>query len=73
MKTPEIVALSEHEASSMAALGAAALAHSASTIASLSAAATTPGSVQLQLPPSQVVEVSLAPGCGWTCVKKPLG
>jgi hypothetical protein len=70
MKPPKMV-VSAHVASSMAALGAAALDHSASTVASLSLAAT-PGSVQLQLPPSQVVEVSLPPGCGWTCVKVPL-
>jgi len=71
MNPPKIV-VSVHEASSIAALGAAALDHSASRIASLSWAASTPGSVQLQVPPSQVVEGSLPPGAGWTCGRVPL-
>ena len=49
------------DASSMAALGAAALAHSASRIASPSSPLT-PGLLQLLAP---------LPGAGWTCVKEP--
>src|ERR1035441_5343249 len=50
-----------HEANSMDALGAAALAYSASRIASPSSPFT-PGSVQLFVP---------LPGAGWTCVNEP--
>src|SRR5271157_3636081 len=57
---PPKVAVSLHEASSMAALGAAALAYSASRIASPSSPFT-PGSVQLFVPVG---------GAGWTCVNE---
>src|SRR5208282_3937115 len=52
---------SAHEASSMAALGAAALEYSASRIASPSSPFT-PGSVQLFVPVG---------GAGWICVNEP--
>src|SRR5208282_2347426 len=61
MKPPKLL-VSAHEASSIAALGAAALAHSTSMVASPSSGVT-PGSVQV--PP--------VPGAGWTCVREPLG
>src|SRR5208282_1151938 len=60
---PPKVNVSVHEASSMAALGAAALAYSASMIASPSSPFT-PGSVQLLGPTG---------GAGWICVNEPLG
>src|ERR1035438_2782089 len=56
---PPKVSVSVHEASTMAALGAAALAYSASTIASLSSPFT-PGSAQLFVPLG---------GAGWVCVR----
>src|ERR1022692_2479475 len=55
---PPKVAVSLQEASSMAALGAAALAYSASRIASVSSPFV-PGLLQLLVP---------LPGAGWTCV-----
>src|SRR5208282_5443311 len=58
---PPKVAVSAHEASSMAALGAAALEYSASRIASPSSPFT-PGSVQLFVPVG---------GAGWICVNEP--
>src|SRR5580658_1489450 len=61
MKPPNVVSVSLHEISSMAALGAAALAYSASMIASPSSGFT-PGSVQLLGPLG---------GAGWTCVNEP--
>src|SRR5215472_2976259 len=63
---PNVVVVSEQDASSMAALGAAALAYSASKIASASigfvGVPTTPGSLQLLGPLN---------GAGWTCVNEP--
>src|SRR6266478_2012783 len=59
---PNVVLVSAHAAISMAALGAAALAHSASRIASASLAATTPGAPQL-------LAGCTAGAGGWTCVK----
>src|SRR5580693_3778861 len=50
MRPPNVVAVSAQAAISMAALGAAALAHSASRIASASLGATTPGARQLFVP-----------------------
>src|SRR5882724_2260022 len=47
MNPPKVVRVLPHAATTMAALGAAALAHSASRIASLSSPATTPGARQL--------------------------
>src|SRR6202453_2112171 len=58
---PPKEAESAHEASTMAALGAAALAYSASMIASVSSPLV-PGLVQLLLPVG---------GAGWICVKEP--
>src|ERR1017187_533607 len=58
---PPKVSVSVHEASTMAALGAAALAYSASTFASLSSPFT-PGSEQLFEPLG---------GRGWICVIEP--
>src|SRR5271157_1602638 len=58
---PPKVAVLAHEASTIAALGAAALAYSASTIASRSAPFT-PGSEQLFEPVG---------GAGWICVSEP--
>jgi hypothetical protein len=58
MPIPELEA---HETSSMAALGAAALAHSASRVASTSSPVA-PGSLQLPPPP-----------LGWMVVKEPAG
>ena len=49
IKPPKVVFVFAHEASSMVALGAAALAHSASRVASASSPFT-PGSVQLLVP-----------------------
>src|SRR5450631_4314294 len=60
MRPPKVDVLA-HEASSMVALGAAALAYSASRIASPSSPFT-PGSVQLLVPLG---------GAGWTCVNEP--
>src|SRR5208282_1274620 len=63
IKPPNVAPVSPplHEASSMAALGAAALAYSASMIASFSSPFT-PGSVQLLGPLG---------GAGWICVNEP--
>jgi hypothetical protein len=66
MNPPKLL-VSAHEASSIAALGAAALAHSTSMAASPSSLLT-PGSVQVPAPPMPKV-----PGTGWTCVKEPAG
>src|SRR5208282_1329550 len=61
IKPPKVVVLLQ-EASTMAALGAAALAYSASRIASMSSPSPfTPGSVQLLEPVP----------AGWTCVNEP--
>ncbi len=59
IRPPKVTLVSEHEASSMCALGAPALAHSASSSASLSAPATVPGFEHALLP------------VGWTWVKLP--
>ncbi len=61
IKPPKVV-VSLHDASSMVALGAAALAYSASRIASPSSPFTS-GSLQLLVPLG---------GAGWTCVNVPL-
>src|SRR5260221_14197565 len=50
MRPPNVVCVSAHAAISMAAPGAAALAHSASRMASASFGATTPGAPQLLVP-----------------------
>src|SRR5579859_7869338 len=62
IRPPNVVLVSAQEAISMAALGAAALAHSASRIASASLRAMTPGSLQLLVP---------LKGDGWTVVNEP--
>src|SRR5271157_5909910 len=61
MKMPKFVLLSAHEASTIAALGAAALAHSTSIAASKSAGFT-PGSAQ-----------EFQGTCGCICVRVPCG
>ncbi len=48
IKPPNVVRVSAQEASSIAALGAAALAHSASRMASKSSPTTSPGLLQLE-------------------------
>src|SRR5262249_34537177 len=59
--TPKLVAVSAHEATTIAALGAAALAHSASRVTSALNSGTTPGSRQL-----------FPPGIwGWIVLKEP--
>src|SRR5260221_13141432 len=60
IRPPNVVCVSAHAAISMAAPGAAALAHSASRMASASFGATTPGAPQLLVP---------LDGAGWACVE----
>src|ERR1700691_6255212 len=61
MKPPKLVSVSEHDASSITALGAAALAYSASRMASTSSPFA-PGLLQLVVPTG---------GAGCTCVNEP--
>ena len=63
IRPPKVVPVSAQEAITIAALGAAALAHSASRIASASLGAMTPGLLQLFRPLG---------GAGWTVLKDPL-
>jgi hypothetical protein len=62
IRPPNVVVVAAQDAISMAALGAAALAHSASRIASASFGAMTPGLLQLLAP---------LEGAGWTVEKEP--
>src|SRR5580700_6331836 len=62
IRPPNVVLVSAHDSSWMAALGAAALAYSTSSSASSSLPETTFGSVQLFLP---------LEGAGCSCVKEP--